>query len=220
MHPSNVTFSKADTLILNSYKTVTRGLSNYLGPGYEIVLHSLEDLNHSVVEIINGHHTSRKVGAPITDLALSMLSKINEQPDTNEISYFCTNKNGEPLKSSTIVIRGEKGNPIGLLCINFYLNTPFSSILQNFVLQNTPLQENSVSENFTDNVEDLIQESLREAKERVCHDASISSSNRNKEIISILYQRGIFNLKDSVLTVSALLGISKNTVYMHLRNLK
>ena len=41
------------------------GLALYLGEGYEFVLHSLEDLSHSVVKIINGHYSNRKPGAPI-----------------------------------------------------------------------------------------------------------------------------------------------------------
>ncbi len=215
MHSSNVILSEKDFLILNSYKTTAQGLADYLGSGYEIVLHSLEDFNHSVVEIINGHHTGRKVGAPITDLALSMLSKINESPGSDYISYFSTNKNGEPLKSTTIVIRGEKGNPIGLLCINFYLNTPLSTLISNFTAT-APMQK----ESFSENVEDLFDQSLEEAKQKVYGDESISASNKNKEIIHILYQKGVFNLKDSVVTIAKMLGISKNTVYMHLRNLK
>ncbi len=60
---------------------------------------------------------------------------------------------------------------------------------------------------------------LEEVKKIVYNDLSISASNKNKEIVSLLYQRGIFNLKDSVITISEQLGISKNTVYMHIRNL-
>ena len=37
-----------DRDIINSYRQMLAGLSDYLGSGYEIVLHSLEDLNHSV----------------------------------------------------------------------------------------------------------------------------------------------------------------------------
>ena len=65
-----------DRAILESYKEVAEGLSDYLGEGYEIVLHSLESLESSVIKIINGYHTGRKEGAPITDLALKMLEEI------------------------------------------------------------------------------------------------------------------------------------------------
>ena len=71
--------TKTDRIILESYKVVLDGLSKYLGDGYELILHSLEDLEHSVIKIINGHYTGRVEGAPITDLALSMLNKIKEK---------------------------------------------------------------------------------------------------------------------------------------------
>ena len=51
-------------------------------------------------------------------------------------------------------------------------------------------------------------------------DSSISYSNKNKAIISQLYDRGIFQIKDSVPKIADELGISKNTVYLHLRKLQ
>lgn len=49
--------------------------------------------------------------------------------------------------------------------------------------------------------------------------SAIHTTNKNKEIIRILFDKGIFHIKDSVVQVAEILGISKNTVYMHLRNL-
>ena len=46
----------------------------------------------------------------------------------------------------------------------------------------------------------------------------INVSNKNKIIIYKLDDYGIFNIKDSIPKVADLLEISKNTVYMHLRN--
>lgn len=54
-----------DRQILNSYALMLNGLGAYLGDGYELVLHSLESLDHSVIKIINGHFTGRKEGSPI-----------------------------------------------------------------------------------------------------------------------------------------------------------
>ena len=63
-----------------------------MGSAYEIVLHSLEDFDHSVIAIVNGEHTGRTVGAPITDLALDMLDALSKGlPAT---PYFSTNKKG------------------------------------------------------------------------------------------------------------------------------
>lgn len=92
-----VSLTPADRMILESYKTMAEGLSDYLGSGYEIVLHSLENLDRSVIKILNGYHTGRREGAPITDLALEMLARIKETGgDPPYISYFTKNKRDEP----------------------------------------------------------------------------------------------------------------------------
>ena len=126
----NIQLTYVDRVILQSYCEMLDGISKYLGGGYEIVLHSLEDCSHSAIKVINGEHTGRKEGAPITDLALMMLEKIKKQTgDEMAITYFSKNKNGDPLKSTTIALKGENQRIIGLLCINFYLNTPLSELL-------------------------------------------------------------------------------------------
>ena len=77
-------FTPEDRRLLESFFPIAEGLGAYLGPSYEVVIHSLEDLEHSVVKIVNGLHTGRTVGAPITDLALHMLEKLrSDKPQTD-----------------------------------------------------------------------------------------------------------------------------------------
>ena len=64
----NLKLTSLDKKILHSYCQTLDGLSNYLGNGYEIVLHSLEDYEHSAIKVINGYHTGRTEGAPILSL--------------------------------------------------------------------------------------------------------------------------------------------------------
>ena len=92
MEYKNLILTRNDRLVLDSYGSLLDGLADYMGEGYEMVLHSLEDLEHSVVKIVNGHHTGRKTGAPITNLALDMLGRITEQEGSTFISYFTQNK--------------------------------------------------------------------------------------------------------------------------------
>ena len=66
MKPQEVQLTLIDKMILQSYRSMVEGLGNYLGEAYEIVLHSLEDFQHSVIYISHGEHTGRKLGAPIT----------------------------------------------------------------------------------------------------------------------------------------------------------
>ena len=219
MEEITVVLTPVDRAILESYKMAAEGLSDYLGEGYEIVLHSLESLEHSVIKIINGYHTGRKEGAPITDLALKMLAEIRSQNEKGYISYFCKNQKGDALKSSTITIRGEQGRIIGLLCINFYLNTPLYQVLSSISSSQFEMEQSHKSESFVTNTEDLIRHAVIQTRTEVMNSPLISASNKNREIVARLYERGIFNLKDSVVKTANLLGISKNTVYMHIRNI-
>lgn len=212
--------TKNDKLIMQSYCKMIEGLSDYLGSAYEIILHSLEDYHHSVICIQNGYHSGRSVGAPITDLALNMLKQI----DDNGISaigfytsYNARNNAGERLKSSTIPIVGDNNRVIGILCINLYLDSPFSEIIQSLIGSKSEQPRN---ENYATNINDAITEAVMEAKNQVMFNSSIAAVNKNKALIQILYDKGIFNIKDSVVRVAKILGLSKNTVYLHLRSVK
>lgn len=205
--------TRNDKKILESYKLLIEGLAKYLGNSYELVLHSLEDLDNSVVAIFNGEHTGRKVGAPITDLALKMLDQI-ENGDENTIVYFSQNKKGEPLKSATIAIKGDDNKVIGLLCINMYLNTSLKDILESL----TP--NKAITENYNQNSTELIKSAYEIEKTNVLADPTILPSNKNKVIIERLYDKGIFQMKDAVPEIESLMELSKNTVYLHIRNHK
>ncbi len=213
-----VKLTKIDKQILYSYIPVIDGLAKYLSPCYELVLHSLEDFDHSVICIYNGEHTGRMVGAPITDLALNLLEQI-EDGHVDSIVYYSKNAKGEPLKSTTLAIRGEGNKVIGLICINMYMNTPFIDVLNSFV-PDLSINSGMINETYTQNPDELIESTLETEKASVMADQTILPSNKNKIIIERMYDKGIFQLKDSVLKVEKLMGISKNTIYMHIRNHK
>ena len=214
---NEISFVKEERLILNSYIPVVEGLAAYLGPSYEITLHSLENLDHSVIKIMNGFHTGRSEGSPITDLALSMLEKLEEQEgESDHRVYFCKNHNGEPMKSTTIAIRGQHGRVIGLLCINLYLATPILDFVTGILPQTSSV---FTAEHFAENSSDAVSQKLAEAKNAVFSNASVLPSMRNKEIIRLLYNWHVFELKSAIDQVAEALNISSHTVYFHLRNL-
>ncbi|WP_320130700.1 PAS domain-containing protein [uncultured Sphaerochaeta sp.] len=211
--------SKTNKLIMDSYANMIEGLSTYLGSACEISLHSLEDYNHSVVKIMNGYHSGRSVGAPLTDLALNMLKRISDQglsATESYTSYNAINQAGEHLKSSTISVIGENNCVIGMLCINFYMDSPLSEILQSLLESKSEQPKN---EYFANSMSDAITEAVNDARNQVMLNSNIPAINKNKELIRILYGKGVFRIKDSVSRVADALGISKNTVYLHLRHI-
>ncbi len=97
------------------------------------------------------------------------------------------------------------------------MNTGFSEILTSYI---PAISTHSLvkTETFAKNVDELIFSKVQEVRKTVLADEGILPSLKNKEIINSLHQQGVFTMKDAVVKVADYLGISKNTVYMHIRN--
>ncbi|AHF75517.1 YheO-like domain-containing protein [Sodalis praecaptivus] len=211
-------FSAVDHEILASYEAVVDGLAMLIGGHCEIVLHSLEDLKCSAVRIANGEHTGRKVGSPISDLALRMLHDMAGEDSSVSRAYFTRAKNGVLMKSVTIAIRNREQRVIGLLCINMNLDVPFSQIMQTFIPPET--QDIATSVNFASSVDDLVAQTLEFTIEEVNADRNVSNNAKNRQIVLNLYEKGIFDIKDAINQVADRLNISKHTVYLYIRQFK
>ena len=155
MAPKKFELTEVDREILRSYQYMLDGLALYLGDSYEIVLHSLEELSHSVIKIINGHYTKREVGAPITDLALSMLHDIQKSQAPHSMVYF-NRREGRTLKSVTIPVIGERERIIGLVCMNFQCDVPFSQFISTFLPTTSDLTISRETESFNADIDEVI----------------------------------------------------------------
>ena len=127
------------------------------------------------------------------------------------------------MKSAAIALSGQGGRTIALLFINFYLNTSILQIINSWssayegkALLQTSGGQKDISSDSDEAAVNLINNICRQ----VISDPDISAVNKNKEIISRLYKLGLFKIKTSVQCCADILGISRNTVYMHIRNLK
>ena len=59
--------------LLQHYVKLTEFLGQALGPDYEVALHDLTDKNRSIIAVANNHVSGREIGAPLTNVALSIL---------------------------------------------------------------------------------------------------------------------------------------------------
>lgn len=209
-------FADEDRAILNSYRAVVEGVSALIGDHCEIVLHSLEDLEHSAICIANGHNTNRQEGSPLTDLALKSLH--NMKTDSVSKPYFTRIKNGGLMKSVTIAIRNKNQRIIGLLCININLDVPLSQFIQALMPSNPRGETSSV--NFASSVEELVSQTVEHTIEEVNADRLVANNNKNRQIVVSLFEKGIFDIKDAINLVADRLDISRHTVYLYIRQIK
>lgn len=203
---------------MTSYFRLADMVADLIGPHCEVVIHSFESLERSVVKIVNGHHTGRTIGSPITDMGLKMLRLFLQTGEVNSKSYFTKNRDGQFLKSTTCVIAGEHNKPIGLFCVNMNLSAPFPDIIRTLMpdLSASP----ALNENFGTNVHDVVETSTETVLRQVYQDATINPKAKNKAVVFQLFENGIFEFKEATAIVSGKLGISKHAIYKYLREFK
>ena len=127
-----ITLTDNDRAILNSLHPVVDAIATLFGPQCEVLIHSIEDLGHSILKIRNGHVAGRSVGSPITDPGIKVLKSTRTVEDDAVGSYFSRTHDGTSLKSVTALIRnGTK--PIGMLCINMNLSAPMIDVIAQFL---------------------------------------------------------------------------------------
>lgn len=213
-----VELSDKDREFLNSYGRLAEMVADLVGPHCEVVIHSFESLEQSVVKIVNGHHTGRKTGSPITDMGLRMLRQFLQTGEVNSKSYFTRNRDGEILKSTTCVVAGEFNKPVGLFCVNINLSVPFPEIIKTLMpeFSATP----ALKENFGTDVYDVVGTATDAAIRQVYDDPAVNMKARNKAIVYHLFENGIFEFKEATNIVAGKLNISKHAIYKYLREFK
>lgn len=209
--------TREEHFILMHYERMADAIARCFGSACEVVVHSLEDTNRSVVKIVNGHVTGRTIGAPVTDLGLEILAGAhNEQGDVVG-PYTSTTSTGNILHSVTNLIRNNKGRIIGFLCINFNLSASLTEVFSAFGGDDQQSRDSSVREHYSRNVHDLVADTYRGVLEPLRLQEGISPLERNKRVVAALHRKGIFNIKGSVEIVAECMGVSKFTVYSYLR---
>jgi len=207
----------SDVGILKAMENVVDGIAAMYGEHTEVLLHSLDADNPSVIKIANGHITGRDVGAPITNLALL---KLKTGQDVSN-SYLTQLANGKSLRSITTIIRNHNNQAIGLLCINCDMDAPLQSVLRTMMpdCMMTPLAFKS-PEVFARNIDEALHSSIDNVKNDVRANMEISTSQKNREIVKQLFDLGIFELKDSAQVAATRLNISVHSIYRYLREIK
>lgn len=218
-----VKLTETDRLILASYCTLCECLSTCLGSAYEIVVHSLGVGDRFIQEIVNGQYSGRSEEDGVDNsfiVATEQLCARIKHDDQPITVCFGTSKNGGMFKSASIGIVGSGKRLIGMMCLNFYLNTPFSEILESYALPRYLAANNSPYSAYENRGYDsILYDTIKNAKQSVMDDPDIPSKYKKKEIIRRLNEAGVFKIKNGVSICAEMLGVTITTIYMHIRKL-
>ncbi len=201
---------------VESYISLVEFLGKSLGSQYEIVLHDLTNLESSVIAIVNGEISGRKVGAPATDLVLKILQE--EDPNRN---YLCNYKGitdaGDEINGSTYYIK-EDGKIVGMLCINVDTRNllKLKSLIDGLLLGG----DNNEKEFYSKSSSDLTLKSIHDVIASYPVEPSRMSYEEKLEVIKELDSSGIFLIKGAVNEVARLLKTSVPSVYRYLKTIK
>lgn len=191
------------------------GIVKLLHPYAEGAIHDL--VQGKIVALFN-NVSRRKIGDPsvVTELGV----EVKDFPDVFA-PYHKINWDGKKLKCTSITIRDESGEPIGLVCINFdttvfeKMNNQIGSFLK---LQGkgglNPVEQFAV--NWRQQVTAFIDDYA------IKHNVALSalSKEEKSEIVGQLYDHGLFNYRDAAAYIAQILNVSRTTVYNYLKEVK
>ncbi|MCH4887942.1 YheO-like PAS domain protein [Acidaminobacter sp. JC074] len=217
-----------DNYLLNQYKIIVEFLGEILGDNVEIVLHDLTDLEESIIAISNGHISGRKLGGPVTDLALRMIKDVQYKNINYMTDYRSVSRNGKSFHSSTLLIRNHTRTLIGMLCFNFDFGDYYSikKSIENILPQYLKNQEDHhmeshmISEKLNDSIEHLVSHEIHEMNVYKNYEPKRLVQEEKIDIIRTLHDKGVFLIKGAVIEVASQLRISEATVYRYLSMIK
>jgi predicted transcriptional regulator YheO len=202
----------ADKLI-GVLSTIAEGIGQTFGNSCEVVVHDLRTLDQTIIKIVNGQVTGRKVGGSITDLGLKQLrSGLNQDFFVN---YESKSKDGKTLKSTTICLKDDKGNPVAALCINLDISGIMTSIRFLEEMRRTS-RSNSEIETFEKDIKSTLREIIKKAMATFGKDANLMNKDGKKKIIELLDRQGVFLIKGAVNIIAKEMNVSRFTIYNYL----
>ena len=101
--------------LLDFVSRLAAALGQTFGKFCEVVVHDFSCPESSIIAIVNGSLTGRKVGDTLDALGFQLLKT---HPASDLLNYRTKTKDGKELRSSSVFLRDEKGQIYGALCMN------------------------------------------------------------------------------------------------------
>jgi len=205
--------------VLRTFRPVMQAIAAAGGPMCEVVLHNLDgadiDLGHTIMAIENGHVTRREGGGPSTSLGLDVVQ--NRRGDHDAFGYRGFTSDGSELRCSSVYFRNKTGDIIAALCINVDL----SGLQQARGILDALLPQNAASaaqpnEYIGRDLVAVMDAMITQAISAVGKPVPQMTRDDKIAVLERLDRQGATQMRKSVESIAARLGISRVTAYSYL----
>lgn len=210
-------------------------LARMQGPSTEIVLHDLTNLAHSVVYVVNGDITDRKVGQGVRHLVPEMLTSHEGKP----IGPWWFRYRTKLIRATTELIYDKAGEIIGALCVNEDVTSEERLFLSlegrlpgltmtdlkadgdtaGLIKPETSVKDAELS-GKPDSVRKTVFRLISETAAQKAYAEAKTNRDVRRRLVRGLKERDVFLLKGSIEELARLLGLSKVTIYSDLDALR
>lgn len=205
-----------ETKRLETLKQIADGIAAQFGSNCEVVIHEVNSsrMDHSIVYIVNGHVSGRKVGDGASQVVLEQMLNHNAQP-RDHLGYLTKTPEGKILKSSSLYIRNSKGVVVAILSINYDVSA-LTMIRQTIdAMLSTNDQVQAEPERII-NVNNVLDELVEQSVALVGKPVALMNKDDKVKAIQFLNQNGAFLVTKSGDKIAKYFGISKYTLYSYI----
>ena len=195
---------------------LAKGIARQFGPNCEVVVHDLasNDPASSIVAIENGHVTGRRVGDGPSQVVLEALRDGSTALE-DRLCYLTRTEDGKILKSSTIYLRDDDGQAVGIFSINLDITLMLSmeEALHGLTATEAPQAE---PEPIARDVAGLLDELIAQSVRLVGRPVALMTREDKVRALQFLDRAGAFLITRAGHKVCKYFGISKYTLYSYL----
>lgn len=199
--------------------STAHGIARQFGKDCEVCIHdlSVKDLEHTIIFIINGHVSGRKIGDGASKVVLETLEAI-EKGDiiVDHLGYRATTQDGRILKSSTVFLKDSTGKYRWVLGINYDVTALMNVDAALQSITTVESHDSNGDGQIPLNVNDLLDNLINQSVKRIGKPPALMNKEEKIQAIQFLRDAGAFLITKSGDKVSNFYGISKFTLYSYI----
>ena len=199
--------------------STAHGIARQFGKDCEVCIHdlSVKDLEHTIIFIINGHVSGRKIGDGASKVVLETLEAIeNGDIIVDHLGYRTTTQDGRILKSSTVFLKDSTGKYRWVLGINYDVTALMNVDAALQSITTVESHDSNGDGQIPLNVNDLLDNLINQSVKRIGKPPALMNKEEKIQAIQFLRDAGAFLITKSGDKVSNFYGISKFTLYSYI----